>query len=262
MPTGIPEKSKKCAICGELFIPKHPANTICSKTHYAKCPICGKDVVWNTTKKIRPCCKECSSEQRRRTSFSHYGTLHPMQSKEVQMHHADSMRSHYGVDYPMQSSDLRAKMSETTEMRYGVKWPVFVDAHPKEIKEICAASCVKYKMSQHAAAKFWRDNRMDDVADKGLLSLGLVYKGRLASMMTFGPSDNPQFAVELLGAKDSPYYVVSDGPQVLFNWAIEYFGLANIVGYCYPDSVEQILFSRLCMKFSGSTRRGQLIYTK
>ena len=86
MPTGKPTKMKPCAICGDMFLPEKPSSRICSKDHIAKCPICGKEIVWNSTRKVEPCSKECRKEATRRMYQEKYGVDHPMQSKLVQEH--------------------------------------------------------------------------------------------------------------------------------------------------------------------------------
>lgn len=122
MPTGVPKIYKQCKICGKMFLPKSPSNTICFDTHYAHCPICEKLIVWNSTSKVQPCSKECRKELTRRKNQEKYGCDHPMQNKEVQKHHRESMKKSYGVEYPLRSKEIRERAKETNRKKFGCDW--------------------------------------------------------------------------------------------------------------------------------------------
>lgn len=123
MPTGTPTKSKKCAICGKEFMPKSPAQRICSDNHYRPCPVCGKPVLWNTTSKnVKPCCKECSRALTRKKNMEKYGVEHPMQLKEVQEKHKASVKAHFGVEHPLQCQELKDKAVQTNREKFGTDW--------------------------------------------------------------------------------------------------------------------------------------------
>ena len=122
MPTGKPEKMKPCKICGEMFLPEKPSSKICNKTHYAKCPICGSQMIWNTTRSVEPCSKECRKELRKRLNIQKYGCEHPMQNKEVQAKHRQSMKEKYGVESPLQSSEIKSKVISTNQKKFGSDW--------------------------------------------------------------------------------------------------------------------------------------------
>lgn len=122
MPTGIPTKTKRCIICGQEFLPKTPSNRICNEDHYNFCPICGEKIIWNSTRKVEPCSKQCRLELARIHSREKYGTDHPMQNKVVQQHHKESMMKTHGVEFALQSQELKEKAIETNLHRYGVEW--------------------------------------------------------------------------------------------------------------------------------------------
>lgn len=117
-----PKKLKPCAICGELFLPDGPSSRICSKSHISNCPICGKQMIWNTTRKIEPCSRECKKEQTKRNNIIKYGCEHPMQNKEVQMHHKQAMLDKYGVDSPLKSDEIKQRVIQTNRDRFGSDW--------------------------------------------------------------------------------------------------------------------------------------------
>lgn len=122
MPTGKPTKLKPCSICGDMFLPDKPSSRICSKTHYASCPICGKQMVWNTTRKPEPCSKECRKELTRRKNLEKYGVEHPMQSKQVQANHKAAMKAKYGVEFALQKEEFKDKAKHTNIERFGTEW--------------------------------------------------------------------------------------------------------------------------------------------
>lgn len=122
MPTGKPTKMKPCAVCGKLFLPEKPSTRICSEDHYINCPICGKSMLWNSTRKPEPCSKECRKEATKRHNLEKYGVEHPMQSKEVQEHHKQAMKSKYGVEFALQSDELKQKAIHTNQIKFGTSW--------------------------------------------------------------------------------------------------------------------------------------------
>lgn len=123
MPTGTPTKSKKCAICGKEFVPKSPAQRICSDNHYSPCPVCGKPVLWNTTSKnVKPCCKECSRAFTRKKNMEKYGVEHPMQLQEVREKQQASVKAHFGVEHPLQCQELKDKAVQTNREKFGTDW--------------------------------------------------------------------------------------------------------------------------------------------
>ena len=123
MPTGTPTKFKKCAICGKEFVPKSPAQRICSDNHYSLCPVCGKPILWNTTSKnVKPCCKECSKALTRKKNMKKYGVEHPMQLKEVREKQQASVKAHFGVEHPLQCQELKDKAVQTNREKFGTDW--------------------------------------------------------------------------------------------------------------------------------------------
>lgn len=135
MPTGKPTKMKPCAICGELFLPKSPSSRICGKDHYAKCPICGKEILWNTTRAIEPCSEECRRENTKRKNIEKYGVEHPMQCKEVQEHHRQAMMDKYGVASPLQSEEIKNRAIATNRERFGTDWAAGCEEHKARRQE-------------------------------------------------------------------------------------------------------------------------------
>lgn len=139
MPTGTPTKLKPCKICGELFLPEKPSSKICKKNHYVKCPICQQPMIWNTTRKVEPCSKDCRKESTRRMYNKKYGCDHPMQNKKVQLHYKQSMMTKYGVSSPLQSPDIKSKAMQSNLKKFGATWALGC----KEIQDKCHSTMIE-----------------------------------------------------------------------------------------------------------------------
>ena len=79
-------------------MPERSSTKICNDDHYVPCPVCGKQMIWNSRQQPPPCSKKCKAELRKMRCREKYGVDHPMQNKEVQAHHRKSMKDKYGVD--------------------------------------------------------------------------------------------------------------------------------------------------------------------
>lgn len=135
MPTGTPTKMKKCSICGDLFLPKKPSSRICTKDHFSTCPVCGKQIIWNTTRKVEPCSKDCRKEATRIMYNQKYGCDHPMQNKDVISHHKQAMLDKYGVDSPLKSNEIKQRAINTNRNKFGTDWALGSSEIHDKIKE-------------------------------------------------------------------------------------------------------------------------------
>lgn len=113
---------KACKICGEMFEPEKNAQRICKKDHHTSCPVCGKDIIWNSTRPADPCSKECRKEATRKKNLEKYGVDHPMKCKEVQQHHKQAMLDKYGVESPLQSEEIKQRAIESNREKFGTDW--------------------------------------------------------------------------------------------------------------------------------------------
>ena len=132
-------KSKYCKICGEEFIPTHTANTICPNDHAVNCPVCGKIMIWNSTRPVEPCSKECKKEYTKQKNIAKWGVEHPMQNKAVQADYRQTMLDKYGVASPMQSAEIKAKAVKTNKEKFGTDWVL----GNEEIKRKSQATMIK-----------------------------------------------------------------------------------------------------------------------
>lgn len=122
MPKGVPKNPKKCVICGKMFMPERSSTKICNDDHYVPCPVCGKQMLWNSRQQPSPCSKECKAELRKMRCREKYGVDHPMQNKEVQAHHRKSMKDKYGVEFALQSDQFYEKAKASNQKKFGVDW--------------------------------------------------------------------------------------------------------------------------------------------
>lgn len=147
-------KERRCIFCGETFSPSSGSQIACSKTHYDKCEICGKEfirTVSNYNDGVTTCSPECTKEKMRRNSLEKYGTEHPMQNKEVQDNFKRSMKEKYGVEHALQIASISHKQQEsafkTNMENHGVPYacmlPQCIEAQGKIISE----------MNRHFASK-------------------------------------------------------------------------------------------------------------
>lgn len=107
-------KPRQCILCGEWFTPKSGVNLVCDKIHYRKCEICGKEFVidGNNYKDKTTCSYECTLEKLKKHSLEKYGTEHPMQNKEVQAHHRESMLKKHGVEFALQDKEIMKRQQK------------------------------------------------------------------------------------------------------------------------------------------------------
>lgn len=124
MPTGIPTKQKLCTICGKMFLPKCPSQRICTSDHYTACPVCGKPMIWNTTRSPEPCSKECKKQKLKQYYLQKYGVEHPMQSDSTKNKFKSTMRSKYGVEHALQNINIKNKAISTNQKQFGCAWGI------------------------------------------------------------------------------------------------------------------------------------------
>ena len=72
--------AKLCQICHKEFIPKHNAQQICERDHFAECPVCQKVIVWNSTKPVRTCSRACADVLRKQSMMSRFNVENAMRS--------------------------------------------------------------------------------------------------------------------------------------------------------------------------------------
>lgn len=139
-------KKKKCVLCGEWFTPTTGSAKQCSKQHFRKCDICGKEYPYSLTenKDQKTCSIACSKEKLRRFYRDKYGVDFPMQSEIVQQHHRESMKSKYGVEFALQDKEFVEKQQKsvihTNLAKHGVPYacllPQCAEAQGKIISNV------------------------------------------------------------------------------------------------------------------------------
>lgn len=120
-----PMKPKKCAYCGEEFIPVSSAQKWCKRDHYGPCPVCGKPTkILDMYVGPTACSKECRQKEIEATNLKKYGAPCVFQSEEIKNKIKSSLESKYGVSHYSHTNEYRQKYNSTMIDRYGVINPM------------------------------------------------------------------------------------------------------------------------------------------
>jgi len=125
--------TKKCAWCGQEFIPKSVRDRYCHRTHYQTCSVCGKqfEIDVRKDKTVKTCSKEC------RYILAQQHT----NRESVVSHQRANLMSKYGVSNPAQIDGVREKIIQTNLQKYGKMWYRQTDQYAESVK---ATSLEKY----------------------------------------------------------------------------------------------------------------------
>ena len=130
--------TKICKLCGEPFEPKTNAQTVCSKTHYRDCEVCGKPFVIKRPSSSQLCCsKECTRKKREATMEARFGTPYALQNAELKEKAAQTNIKRFGTPYAAQSDAIKQKMKSQFRDKYGVDWPVQMPDFWEKSKQTC-----------------------------------------------------------------------------------------------------------------------------
>ena len=105
-----------------MFFPTHPAQKFCKKEHISKCPVCGKEIVWNSLQPVPACSKECKIELSKKLMLEKYGVDHPMKLESVKAKKRETTASRYGVEYYTQSEEMKEKIKAHNRKKFGTDW--------------------------------------------------------------------------------------------------------------------------------------------
>lgn len=123
---------RKCRICGKLFKPNSPRQTICKDIHYKPCPVCGKLVeAPYPSDPPRTCSTECTKSLRAKTSLERHGVEDAANTEEAKEKRRATSLQRYGTTDAGNTEEARKKREQTCLSRYGVKYPASVP----EVKE-------------------------------------------------------------------------------------------------------------------------------
>ena len=122
MPTGTPTKTKKCPLCGDTFLPEKPSQRYCKKDHFQPCPVCGKPVLWNSTRPVPSCSKKCKKELVRRRNVEKYGVDHPMKTRTTKEKQHRTMKERYGTAHALCNEEIKARAVKTNREKFGTDW--------------------------------------------------------------------------------------------------------------------------------------------
>ena len=119
---------------------------------------------------------------------------------------------------------------------------------------IYARKCHIYKLKEDVAKEFIEENHIQGNCRGQKLFLGLVYEGELYQVMSFGFSRySRSHDIELLRLCTKQGYSVVGGASKLFKFAVEDYGLSNIVSYCDISKFDGSVYETIGMKFLRQT---------
>lgn len=127
-------------------------------------------------------------------------------------------------------------------------WDKVIDMF-KPRQRVYARNCEIYRLNLDVAVEFLDKYHLQGSCRGQLLCLGLVHRGELLQVMTFGKSRyDKSHAVELLRLCTKPGYSVVGGASRLFSFATNEYGLSNIISYCDRAKFTGDVYEKLGMK--------------
>lgn len=131
-------EAKKCAYCGNDFIPNSPRQVYCDNDHYGPCPVCGKPVKISDMSVGPQCCsKSCIQIQTRKTNKSKYGTEFYFQSDDFSKKSKDTNRIKYGYESYQSTPEFKQQYNYTIKSKYGVSAPIQFPEFKEKSKTTC-----------------------------------------------------------------------------------------------------------------------------
>ena len=113
-----------------------------------------------------------------------------------------------------------------------------------EIREVSKKECDEFLCKYHIQNTCKGQN----------IRVGLMYKGELVEVMTFGDSRyNRNYQYELLRLCSNSKYKITGGASKLFKYAISHYHLNNIISYCDLSKFDGSVYSKLGMQFVKNT---------
>ena len=162
--------TRKCKWCGEEFRPRSTSDVYCDRSHYSKCPICGKtmEVVKGHESEYPKCCSsKCSSMLRQKTCLKKYGVNVISKSEQSRKklsesyftsdeHRKKTCLNRYGVTKSSSSLAVRHNISDTCKSeesqrkhistmakKYGYEYPSQVPEIKAKQEESRRETCLR-----------------------------------------------------------------------------------------------------------------------
>ena len=87
------------------FFPRSSSRGTCRKGHFQLCPVCGKPALWNYTRPVPSCSKECKKGRIRRRNVETYGVDHPTKTSATKEKQHRTMEERYGTAHALCNED-------------------------------------------------------------------------------------------------------------------------------------------------------------
>lgn len=146
---------KKCAWCGQEFIPNNVHEKYCSNTHYGTCEVCGKQ--FEISGRLDLCNKTCSKECRYILAQQNSDV------DQIKEHQKSTMIAKYGVDNAMHIPGIVDKIKATNLERYGATSFTQTQEYIDKTK---ATDLERYGVEHHASSPAVIEKRRKNIQDK------------------------------------------------------------------------------------------------
>ena len=226
---------KYCKICGEQFEPFHNAQTICNKDHFVACPICGCNMIWNSTRKPKGCSMKCSNELRKNTVMSKYKCSNIMQCSTLDtrrhfdrydnLSYIQKMDSKYAEMWFNRGVDVYNPTHELSKPDCLTDYFNQIDIDKTNVY-ITSSSSLKYAPNQFLAE--YGVNNSDAVKRNGV-TLCLADRNAIYRAIRLETTRIKNFSCQLTNYGALASIRIDHGFSVLINKAIELYELDSII---------------------------------
>ena len=116
------------------------------------------------------------------------------------------------------------------------------------------SDCQIYRLNPQVSKDFLTTYHLQGSCRKQLIHLGLVHNKSLVQVMTFGKSRrSKKHYVEILRMCSHPDYYISNGYKKLFNYALTFYALDDIISYCDISKHYEIDYIECGLSYLRST---------
>lgn len=130
-------------------------------------------------------------------------------------------------------------------------WNKIVDLVLPITRRIYARNCQVVELYKGSTYQFLTDNHLQGTCRSQKVRLGLMYKGKLVEVMTFGkPRYNRKFEWELLRLCSLPGTSVIGGSSKLFTYFIKNYDAQSILSYCDRSKFTGTVYKNIGMELT------------
>jgi len=121
--------------------------------------------------------------------------------------------------------------------------------------KISARKCKIFNIYDNICKDFLNNYSLNTSYDEKSISLGLIYDQELVQVMVLSrPVYNRKYSIELTHLCTKKGYEVVGGASKLFNWAVKYLEIDNVIAYCDLSKFQGNVYNHLGMNHMYDTR--------